>query len=284
MAGNRPFIYRALDSPQDTTRLLCLHPGQFADTICVTVTHEPYQKDTSIPYECLSYTWGNTADQEYIHVWQDAAQEPALLRCRFNLVTALRHLRHPHEHRMMWADAICINQDNIPEKSLSVGHMGEIYKRAAQVVAWIGQEDQGTTMAMALIERLSSGITLPWHHRTCETVAGSEASIVEHRISESTIKSEDWISLNELILRPYFKRLWVRQEVQLASKVVMKCGIHEVEWEKVEKVMIFLEQKVPRLHFTTSDIVRCRSLFPYYGSDRYDHSQASNSPADSAFL
>lgn len=263
------FLYRALDSPQDTTRLLTLLPGQLSDPVCVTIAHETCRRDYSVPYECLSYAWGSTEGHEDVHVRYESSNNSALLRCRSNLVTALRYLRHPEQSRVIWADAICIDQNNIDERSRLVAHMGEIYRRAVRTIVWLGEEDEGTAASMGTIEQLSTGILLPSHHRTCEILPGSEAEIVKRRPAESAIKSGDWQSLSQLMLKPWFKRLWVRQEVQLASKVLMKCGRLEIDWEKVEKVMIFLEQKVGRTYFKTHDIVRCRSLFPHDGSDRY---------------
>lgn len=72
-----------------------------------------------------------------------------------------------------------------------------------------------------------------------------------------------------MIRRPWFERLWIRQEVQLASKVLVRCGYAEIEWGKIEKVIIFVEQKVRRVYFRVEDILICRSLFHYIGSDRY---------------
>lgn len=277
--ASRVFVYRSLDSPRDITRLLTLYPGQFTDEVCATVSHETYHHHHGVPYECLSYAWGDAEGQEYVHLRYEASQDPVVLRCRRNLVTALRYLRYPDKSRVIWADAICIDQDNVGERSRLVAHMGEIYKRAVQIVVWLGEEDEGTASALETIDKLSEGIMLHSHHRTCETIPGSEAETVEHRPSDSVIKPSDWKSLNQLMLRPWFKRLWVRQEVQLASKVIMKCGRLEMEWDKMEKVMIFLEQKVGRMYFKTPDIVRCRSLFPHDGSDRYvDDLRTMNAP------
>lgn len=42
--------------------------------------------------------------------------------------------------RFYWIDAICINQQNIPERNVHVVEMGRIYKQADMVIAWLGWE------------------------------------------------------------------------------------------------------------------------------------------------
>ncbi|KAL7958034.1 heterokaryon incompatibility domain-containing protein [Trichoderma compactum] len=70
--------------------------------------------DKSPPYEALSYTWGNAQD-------------------------AIRQLRpKPGELKYIWVDAICINQEDISEKSSQVSMMVEIYKKATRVDIWLG--------------------------------------------------------------------------------------------------------------------------------------------------
>ena len=147
--------------------------------------------------------------------------------------------------------------------------MGQIYNHAAQALVWLGPENESTSMALETIERLSVGVLLTEDHRNCHTVPGSEAEAVERRFKESKFTPQHWISLNQLIRRPWFERLWIRQEVQLASKVLVRCGYAEMEWGKMEKAIIFVEQKVDRVYFRVEDILRCRSLFRYLGSDRY---------------
>lgn len=120
-----------------------------------------------------------------------------------------------------------------------------------------------------MIERLSAGVVLTWDHRNCNTITGSEAEVVQHGPEESNFTPHHWISLSKLIQRPWFRRLWIRQEVQLASKVLVRCGYAEIDWGNIEKAIIFVEHKVSRAYISAEDILFCRSLFSYLGSDRY---------------
>lgn len=276
MAEAGLFTYQVLDPPGNAIRLLTLLPGQFSDDIYLSITHEKLQDEKHTPYECLSYTWGSAEQaQEKVYIRQKLPANGSdvdrlqFLYVRINLLTALKYIRLPDVPRVIWIDAICIDQQNNSEKSQEVARMGQIYHDAAQVLVWLGPEDENTPMARETIERLSAGVILTWDHRNCNTIPGSEAEVVQRHLKKSNFTLQHWISLSKLIQRPWFRRLWIRQEVQLASKVLVRCGYAEIEWGNIEKAIIFVEHNVSRAYVSTKDVLFCRSLFPYFGSDRY---------------
>lgn len=284
MAEAGLFAYQVLDPPGNAIRLLTLLPGQFSDDIYLLIIHEKFQDEKRTPYECLSYTWGSAAQaQEKVYIWQKSPANGSdvdslqFLYVRIDLLTALKYIRLPDAPRVIWIDAICIDQGNLTEKGLEVARMGQIYNNAAQVLVWLGPEDESIPMALETIERLSAGVLLTWDHRNCNTIPGSEAEVVEHGPKKSNFTPQHWVSLTKLIQRPWFRRLWIRQEVQLASKVLVRCGYAEIEWGNIEKVIIFIEHKVSRAYLSIEDVLFCRSLFPYLGSDRYVYALTNNS-------
>jgi len=52
----------------------------------------------------------------------------------------LRRLRRSGQPRILWVDAICINQSDLVEKSHQVSFMGEIYSKTTQCLIWLGEE------------------------------------------------------------------------------------------------------------------------------------------------
>jgi hypothetical protein len=56
-----------------------------------------------------------------------------------NLHAALLRLRGATEVRILWADAVCIDQTNDPEKNHQVGIMGDIYKATKECIVWLGE-------------------------------------------------------------------------------------------------------------------------------------------------
>lgn len=94
--------------------------------------------DLCPPYEALSYVWG--APTATIPLVCDNG----VLLVTLNCDSALRHLRLAADHRILWIDAICIDQgitqDAIDERNVQVAMMGEIYGKASGTICWIGEE------------------------------------------------------------------------------------------------------------------------------------------------
>jgi hypothetical protein len=91
--------------------------------------------------QSLSYTWG---DPDKV---SDITIENHKCKVTVNLASALRRLRQQDTSRVLWVDAVCINQRNAQEKSHQVAMMGEIYERASRVLTWPGEpstEDDGS--------------------------------------------------------------------------------------------------------------------------------------------
>ncbi|KAF8854534.1 hypothetical protein BDZ45DRAFT_716142 [Acephala macrosclerotiorum] len=241
--------YQSLEPPGNAIRLLTLLPGEFSDEIFLSISHVELDNKDHVKYEALSYTWGSsTHDLEKIHILQTKSQSGTdvtslhYLNIRMNLLSALRYLRLPTAPRVLWIDAICIDQQNIVERS-------------QEALVWLGPDDSNTPMALETIKTLSAGIVMEWHRRDFSTLPGSEAETLRISPEHSALALAHW-------------RLWIRQEVRLASRVHVKCGHFHAEWEDIEKVAIFLEHSNPaKDHISISDILFCRSLFPYLGSD-----------------
>lgn len=121
--------------PGQNIRVLALQPARQAEEpircslreICL----DNITTKTS-PYEALSYVWGApTGDCEIIC-------EGKVLLVTANCVSALKHLRYGRKERILWVDAICINQKSESERNHQVKLFGEVYQRAKKVIAWLG--------------------------------------------------------------------------------------------------------------------------------------------------
>ena len=69
-----------------------------------------------------------------------------------NLECALRYLRHKESPRVLWVDAVCINQNDEDEKSEQVSKMREIYGGATKVYAWLGEADREIDCVFAVLQ------------------------------------------------------------------------------------------------------------------------------------
>ena len=83
------------------------------------------------PFEALSYTWGNFQDRASLKINGHAVGIHA------GLFDAIHTLRLPNSSRLIWADAICINQRDNHEKGLQINIMGEIYETAKNVAVYL---------------------------------------------------------------------------------------------------------------------------------------------------
>lgn len=112
-------------------------------------------------FEALSYTWGSTDHLEdgfvINSVTSDSVQPiMSTLPLTTNLASALRHIRSVSKTRILWIDAICINQKDFEERGQQVQRMGSIYKSASRVLAWLGPSTQSTKLAISTLEDLGS--------------------------------------------------------------------------------------------------------------------------------
>jgi hypothetical protein len=134
-------------------------------------------------YEALSYVWGDENEKLPIFI----------SGCRFdvtiNLHAALLRLRNHSMQRLLWIDAICIDQENLQEKEYQIRFMSEIYGHANRVVVWLGEQAEDSDLAFEEI-----------------LVAGNKASqtsLGDTRIQQAVLA---------LVERPWFRRIWVRKQ------------------------------------------------------------------------
>ena len=140
--------YTRLENDSDQIRILALLPGKGDETICcsqvIVYLHE------AIEYEALSYTWGDSKTTDMILL------EDKPCPVTSNLHSALQHLRLKESPRHVWIDALCINQRNDKEKSAQVQIMGDIYRQASRVLAWLEKAADDSDLAMDFLnERIA---------------------------------------------------------------------------------------------------------------------------------
>jgi hypothetical protein len=154
------YVYRPLPETPCSTRLLQILPGDNGTNIyCLIFDYTLQTNRASGPYEALSYVWGDPTERRRIFV-QDAEAPmtkerwSSYLDITTNLYSALQRLRDPFIPRMMWIDAVCIDQTNLQERAAQVQFMVSIYSHAHFVIAWLGEEADNSTEVLASLEDL----------------------------------------------------------------------------------------------------------------------------------
>ncbi|KAL9036236.1 MAG: hypothetical protein Q9180_004415 [Flavoplaca navasiana] len=205
------FVYTPLDDDRHCVRLLIIKPGSSSVAIDCHLVQVPLGDRPS--YEALSYTWGSSEFTSSISLnGTDFQVTP-------NLGSALKRLRLDNEDRMMWIDAICIDQANIAEKNQQVQQMHRIYQSASRVVVWLGPEADDSNLAMAAIEKMGSSFD-------SATMRLEDAC----NVPDVDISDTAWQALGRLFRRSWYKRIWILQEVSASENVIVVCGPQSVPW------------------------------------------------------
>ena len=193
-------------------------------------------------YEALSYNWGSAADTEIATV-EDLPSQISTLSIGQNLAIALRHLRHSNNPRTLWIDAICINQEDLQERSNQVVRMGDIYQLASRVIIWLGPAADDSGIALSKLQFLGKQVEYTRRRRFVPSPGCQEPDWFSSSY-ELPYTQEDWNAIYHLTSRSWFERLWVLQEAQLArSTSVVKCGQDEIPWRLFRRAILCLNNK-----------------------------------------
>ncbi|KAM7211529.1 Heterokaryon incompatibility protein (HET) domain containing protein [Rhypophila decipiens] len=217
----------------------------------------------------LPDTWRGLGDErDTTTIVIDGRQVPVTV----NLHDALKRLRKRDEERIVWADAICINQGDLEERQHQVQMMGDIYSRAAMVQV-IMDESSASKSALQLFNTEERDDELPvcrWYNdhrdlphlqsprgegpRTLEHLGAAEtyAFVVLSMLGKTgcfkhlfvslktTPSTATWASilsvLDEFLERPWWYRIWVVQEVVLAKEAIIHFGQTVFPWAMLDAV------------------------------------------------
>lgn len=139
--------------------------------------------------------------------------------------------------RVIWADALCINQQDDKEKSHQVKLMASIYSRASRVVIWLSADKGDAVDALPIIA------TALEDYATSTT----EDNPLPFRSVPSTsppgypeFGDEKWFSLARFFDKEWFERIWVIQEAALASSAVALLGKLQFDWDAIGDAALWL--------------------------------------------
>lgn len=160
-------------------------------------------------FKALSYTWG---DPNVVH---SILVDNKAFSTTLNASSALKALRYGDRARVLWIDAICIDQSNLEERAAQVKMMGTIYRMASSVRVWLGPNDNEDVDAIPILKSMTSA-------RGVEDTFGYKDS-AEYRKKQ----------VERFFARSWWERLWVVQEVALGKHVVFQQGADELKYEEL---------------------------------------------------
>jgi hypothetical protein len=226
-------VYSALKE-KDEIRLLQLEPGSGSDPIKCSLIHA--RLGESPTYNALSYMWG---EERATRSYMLQVEGGRALGVRENLGNALRYMRLKDEVRVLWVDAVCINQADDGERGHQVAQMGMIYSQATTVRVWLGLPDDFTTPAFRFLSNSS-------------TVQQTKLGVTD---------LSDWKAVAQLCRKEYWDRLWIIQEVVLAARIDIHCGERILEWDQFSKVLFAFEEDIHTFDIPTNRRLRTTIAF-----------------------
>ncbi|KAI0445124.1 heterokaryon incompatibility protein-domain-containing protein [Xylaria telfairii] len=194
-------------------------------------------------FDALSYVWGTASllRRRVALVEHSTAGKVAWTQVGIglNLDLALRDLRDQNKPRVMWIDAVCINQTDVKERNQQVKRMADIYSQASQVVVWLGPTNGTTKCAVDVFKHIANHVEL-LQDGSVSPAPGTSAGF--HRSDlQMPLSDEQWRSIHDLVSRSWFYRLWVVQEVLLGGpRTIMQSGHHVMSWDVFCRAVVAL--------------------------------------------
>ncbi|KAI1419954.1 heterokaryon incompatibility protein-domain-containing protein [Xylaria sp. FL1777] len=217
---------------------------------------------------------------------------------RANLAEALLSIKESDPDAYLWADVICINQQDEQEKSSLVAHMGEIFANAKSAYAWLGPIENVTRDSLTghLFTHLSTLGKLFWEHADpLDTVKLNERSLDHEMIllkSYSTLlrrftyfagehdrfPTEEYTAFSS---RAFWRRIWVLHEVFLANDLYYLCGDRRLASRHLTGALILLEMFQREL--VRRDVVSLRIAMTNFCIKEFPGGSSATDPRDMIF-
>jgi hypothetical protein len=212
-----PWIYTPLASSSHI-RVLAIQPGVNDDTL--VASFEILDLNTAnFQHEAVSYQWsGGGGQKASIYLEGEKIFINAYLR------SILLHLRLKRLVRILWADAICINQADHVERLQQVSIMQRIYSQAFRVIGFVGKDYLHASTCFSAIEAL----TASWFDARKSFSEENSISSTPGRIHCSD--EEAMSRIVEIFRSGYWKRLWVVQELVSSRRAIIRWGHAEISW------------------------------------------------------
>ena len=242
-------MYQPLSRERKEIRLLQLISVSDDEIAC---TLEAVSLQDGLPFTALSYVWGDHNNRESITV------NGQTMDITVSLASALRHAGM-HWQRVfpdrtfnsfrLWADALCINQSDPVERGQQVGLMADIYTTAELVFSWLGQEnDETLNLAMDTIQLLHEATTslsledfqsFLWL-QNCPDLLTEDFNALEFDL----FTHPRWNSLVVFYELPYWKRIWIFQEVVLSKDVLLVCPSGSLHFDILNSISLLFHAAI----------------------------------------
>lgn len=175
-------------------RIITIRPGLPGDSIMCDLRIGDFQTEE---YEALSYVWGAANFTRKIFI------NGKRVYVTGQLYHAMKRLRYVDSCRSIWIDALCIDQSDPDDRARQVSQMRQIYESATRVVIWLGSS--------------------PWGLEDAFSRAQIRPQPIVHNYGTTR-------AVSKLLQRGWWQRVWVVQELVVASEVLVQCDFALLPW------------------------------------------------------
>lgn len=239
-----PYQYDEL--PPETFRYLVLQPGLSGEPLSCSLH---VSRIDEVKYESVSYAWG-TGQRD-----QDIVCDDKILKITPNLYSVLQRVRLPDAPRNLWADSICINQEDLEEKGRQVTIMGQIYRSAERVLICMGAtgEEHGPNVSSLLHDinkMIDDGFAaisdmIEGRKRDGEWEEDWDPwdQFPHSDVGAPVLHDPRWASINVLVEQEWFHRGWVVREAGLAQQGLIIWGQTEFLWTDLMQALVWRHRR-----------------------------------------
>ncbi|GIJ88298.1 hypothetical protein Asppvi_007218 [Aspergillus pseudoviridinutans] len=240
------FAYEKLQL-DDSIRVIDLQPGSAHDPLECRLYEYPLGQRPNWPhrYEAVSYVWGSVEKTGSIIC------NGAFLPITASLEQVLLRVRLSESSRTLWADAICINQDDVLEKNQQVSIMDKIYEGARTVLFCLDGDTSRDTRAMKVLKKINNIFETWLRHFKSPPKADFEPRRFSAQVSPAmfhSISQNEWEETISLLSCDWWSRAWVLQEFGLAYQGEFLYGRETIDKMSIElfvSMMAFAGSRLP---------------------------------------
>ncbi|GKZ38457.1 hypothetical protein AbraIFM66950_010681 [Aspergillus brasiliensis] len=221
----RKVIFPELPS-KDHIRLARLHAGPIDGLLHVDLEVMHINNPPTRSFEVLSYTSVTENDGPDSSHIVFVGKYWDIVHVSYSCEQALRSIRNQKLDRLLWVDSLCVDQENLNEKSQQASLRGEICRKASKVVAYLGEETSDSREALDFLKSIA--------------IADPEV-----RDGYEHINKETRGALRNLLERPLFTSLWFTVEALLAQNLEIVCSAQSAPWPKAPFALAHKDVPLP---------------------------------------
>lgn len=223
-------VYRQLQTPS-SIRLLKLRENGGSRGVRAELAAFELADQECPPFTTVSYTWGEGYSDESISLnGHDHRVLDSLMPFLRMLCTNENQDFNLAEH-WFWIDSICINQADISERAAQVKLMNKIYQKAQRTMVWLAEGSEDTHRALDFLCTL----------RERRQQLRQEVKKRPKRVPPDLQNHPGWGSLERLLERPWWRRVWTLQEFLIPERLRFYCGAKSISRAEFRQGMGALE-------------------------------------------